>query len=243
MIKVQNVQNAQEGVSAVKKFLYETCDNNTVLFLSGGITPQALYEQLAIEEKLTIGAAGMVDERFGKKYHEGSNERMIKDSGLLQYLETFPAPFFPILQNGLSREKTAEKYNETVRFLLSEFSKSIAILGIGKDGHTAGLPAGIQNSVLRENSGSSKLRIKNDRLVAGFDDFPGPQKERITMTFEGLSKLDWLFVLAFGEEKKEALVKTFQKSPPAGGELEIPARFYTRVEIAPKTLLITDQKV
>ena len=64
-------------------------------------------------------------------------------------------------------------------------------------------------------------------------------KERITMTFLGLSMLDVFIVLVFGEDKKDALEKVFTEGP----EEEVPGRFFKRPEIAKRTLLITDQKV
>jgi len=64
-------------------------------------------------------------------------------------------------------------------------------------------------------------------------------KERITMTFLGLSMLDILIVLVFGNEKQNALKLLFSE----GSEEEIPSRFYQRPDIAKKTLLITDQQL
>lgn len=230
MIKTHRVTTAEEGIKVAKKILYQSSNKKTVLFLSGGKTPKNLYEQLAREKKLKIGAVGMVDERYGKKYHENSNEFMVKESGFLQYLESKAVPFFPILKEGLDRKETAKKYEESVRFLLSEFSQSIAILGMGSDGHTAGIPSRINDE---------QLTMNNSSLATEFDDFPSPQRERITLTFEGLSKIDFLILMVFGEDKKEALEKMMQE----GSETEIPARFFMRPKIAPKTLLITDQKI
>ena len=108
----------------------------------------------------------------------------------------------------------------------------MAILGVGSDGHIAGLPVGrIQNS---------ELRIKNATdLVTSFSNFPGPQKERITLTFLGLSKFDQIIVLVFGKDKQKALEQMLK----TGSVTQIPSRFLTQKEITQKVTLITDQVV
>jgi 6-phosphogluconolactonase/glucosamine-6-phosphate isomerase/deaminase len=75
-------------------------------------------------------------------------------------------------------------------------------------------------------------------LVTSFNNFPAEQRERITLTFLGLSKLDQIIVLVFGKDKKKALKLMFQDSSLA----EIPSRFLTQPEITNKVTLITDQE-
>ncbi|OGQ39171.1 MAG: hypothetical protein A2W61_00420 [Deltaproteobacteria bacterium RIFCSPLOWO2_01_44_7] len=101
---------------------------------------------------------------------------------------------------------------------LKSFPKSIAILGVGKDKHTASLLEDWVPSKDEENL-----------LVTQLKDFPGEFKERTTLTLFGLSMIDLLLVLVFGEDKKGVI-----KSPPS---------FFRRENISNKTLLITDQKL
>lgn len=249
---VVNVSNSEEGFTLTKLFFKKLLDRKTVVFLSGGRTPKQLYGEITKEEELIVGAVGLVDERYGPKMWENSNEKMIADTGLLGYLEKKGLPFYPILEtnshsgkqrlyqnpdSGQARmtdlEQTAKDYDETVRFLLNGFPKSIAVLGIGLDGHTAGIP------VTAMSLHSESSRLEETKYVTYFTDFPGEQKERITMTFLGLSMVDILFVLVFGKDKKTALRQMFM----SGSEEEIPSRFFKRPDIAKKTLLITDQKV
>ena len=128
-------------------------------------------------------------------------------------------------------DQTAKDYDETVRYLLNYFPKSIFLAGIGGDGHTVGIPAipHIAEKILEDRS----------ELVASYDARDGFYNERVTITFAGLAKMDQILISAFGEEKKEALNKMFKVGPIS----EIPARFYKEVEIAPKAILITDQMV
>src|SRR5260221_7552829 len=92
------VQNPLEGLTKAKEILQKEVDKKTVLFLSGGRTPKELYEKLATQQKLLPGAVGLIDERYGPKSHENSNETMMEKSGFLGYLQQQHIPFYPILQ-------------------------------------------------------------------------------------------------------------------------------------------------
>ncbi|MGA2911839.1 MAG: 6-phosphogluconolactonase [Candidatus Levyibacteriota bacterium] len=229
-MNIIKVKNPQEGVEVCKKLLYEKVSRNSVLFLSGGSTPKTLYQSLAQERKLKAGAVALIDERFGEKLHENSNEKMIRDTGLIQYLLKQNVRFYPVLENK-SFEETTKDYDETVRYLFNYFPKSVGILGVGVDGHTAGLPAGMTNDQF-------SISNKTD-LVTSFNDFPAAQKQRITLTFLGLSKLDEIIVLVFGKDKKKALRLMFKP----GSVTQIPSRFLTQPKITEKVTLITDQDI
>lgn len=240
-ITVATVANLHEGFILTEEILYGILDNKTVLYLSGGSTPKELYKKLAAEEKLSVGAVGMVDERFGPKLHNISNEKMLQETGLLRYLQMRDIRFYPILQNKTCQE-TAKNYDEKLRILNATYQKSVAVLGLGADGHTAGI-APLRQGFLGQAGSEFKNPLFDDErkylLASEFDDQKGPFKERVTMTFWGLSMLDVLIVLVFGSAKQNALEQMFE----SGSEKEIPARFFKRPEIAKKTLLITDQRV
>ena len=228
-VDIRIVSSEESGIELAKTTLYEKCAKDTVLFLSGGETPKPLYKVLATEQRLKVGAVAMVDDRYS--FHQQySNEIMIKASGFLDFLDQQNSAFYPILEFGFSREKTATQYEDTVSFLLNHFPKNIAIMGIGEDGHTAGIPVGVP---------SSEMQIKNENYVAEFNSFLKEPKERVTLTFRALSMIDLLIVLAFGENKKAALERVFTSKD----EAETPACFYNRPEVSKKTLLITDQKI
>jgi len=232
-ITVANFADSEAGVDLAKSVLYEIVDRKTVLYLSGG-SLKGLYEKLAREEIIKPGAVGQVDERFGEPMHPNSNQLMLRESGLLRYLQILDIPFYPVLNPGKSREELAIDYDEKVRSLHATYQKSIGILGIGPDGHTSSI---IPN---RENFKNPWFgKSQNHLLVSEFNDQKSTYKERVGMTFLGLSMLDMLLILAFGENKKVPLEKMFED----GSEEEIPARFFMRSEISKKTLLITDQRV
>ncbi len=220
------------GFDLAEAMLARIVDRKSVLYLSGGKTPKRLYTQIAKKEQIIPGAVGLIDERYGGRFHSNSNEKMIRETGLLRYFEILDIPFFPILHQEKSREETALAYDEKYRSLLSTFSKHVGILGIGEDGHTAGIPS--LNSNLK--SQISKIHSANN-FVTEYNYMKVKYGERVTMTFAGLSMLDVLLVLVFGSAKRNVLKMVFSE----GSEEEVPGRFYKRPEIAKKTILITDQ--
>jgi 6-phosphogluconolactonase/glucosamine-6-phosphate isomerase/deaminase len=228
------VNSEEQGILLASSILYALVDEKTVVYLSGGRTPKHFYELVAREEKLLSAVVGLIDERYGKSGHENSNERMIAATGLLRYLQMRDIRFYPILSVDKDREATANTYDGSVRAFHTMFPKSLGVLGIGLDGHTAGIPA--QSATV--NVKNTKV-YEGDDFVSSYNDTSGHYGERVTMTFLGLTMLDVLLVLVFGEDKKHALEMVFSE----GSEKSVPGRFYKRPEIAKKTILITDQQL
>lgn len=231
-ITVAKVTDAHAGFELTKRILYEFVDKKTVLYLSGG-SLKSLYELLAKEGQIIPGAVGIVDERYGEKFHNNSNEKMIRETQFLRYLQARDIAFYPILQNK-SREATAEAYDATFRELTARFAQSVGLLGIGPDGHTS--------SIIPNRPDFYNPWFDGERkhlMVSEFDDPNSHYKERVGMTFLALSMLDVLIVPAFGSAKQNMFELIFRDGP----EQEIPARFFKRPEIAIKTLFITDQNV
>ncbi len=242
-INIAQVSTMYDGFRTARELLYDLVDKTTVLYLSGGRTPKDLYENLANDKKIMSGAVALIDERYGIKGHNTSNEKMIEESGLLPYFRENGVPFYPILQeNQLGLQETADNYDMTLRYLFAGFQKRVGILGIGLDGHTAGIAGNRQNSAEFSVQDFHNRMFDDDQknmLASSYADLQGMFKERVSMTFLGLSMIDIFIVLVFGEDKKDALTKVFSE----GSEEEIPGRFFKRPEIARRTLLITDQKV
>ena len=120
-------EGEKPGSDVAKKLLYEITGPDTILFLSGGKTPSNLYSELGKEQILKIGAAAMVDERYGKPMHANSNELMVERSGLPDYFKRAKIPFYRILERTENIENTALLYDDKVKYLLSSFSNSVAI--------------------------------------------------------------------------------------------------------------------
>jgi len=228
------VKDIKAGVAKAKAAIANEIDSKTILFLSGGSTPKPLYEELARDGIIHPAGVGMIDERYGEPMHENSNELMIQNTGLLNHFDKKNIPFYSMLHKEYDREQDARYYDQKARDLFFHFPKSVAILGIGKDGHTAGIAP---NRTHFENPIFDKER--EHLYVSEFDDPTGPFGQRITMTFAGLSLIDFLLVFVFGKDKQKAIQKAFTP----GYMKDCPARFFQQHDIAAKTLFITDQKL
>lgn len=239
-ISVVTVSSEEEGKELALEVLDKTIDRSSVLYLSGGRTPKSLYQTIAKTGNIKAGTVSLVDERYGKSYHENSNELMLKETGILDYFEKNSVPFFKILE-GKSRQKTTEDYDQKLREFFVRYKKHAAILGVGLDGHTAGIPS--DPGVWQEFDLATRMKTE---MAIDYDDHGKFYNERISMSFLALSRMDLLLVLVFGQDKRRALEWMFAPTESGfadGSEDEVPARFLKRPEIASKTILLTDQTI
>lgn len=108
--------------------------------LSGGSTPKAIYQRLALRKKdLDWSKVWLFwsDERSVASTHPESNYRMAMDSGLGQ----LPIPASQILRMRAETdiEQNAADYEHWIRHHLGKNLFDLVMLGLGEDGHTASL--------------------------------------------------------------------------------------------------------
>lgn len=219
-VKTIQCNDKNEASKKALEIILKHVDQSTLLLLSGGTSPDLLYQLIAQDKSLKPGAVAMVDERYGLPMHVNSNEKMISDTGLLDYLSNEGVPVYRILKEG-DMEGMAGQYEQIIRELFARFSKKVAIMGIGSDGHTAGI--------------KPDLDYDHTRLVVSYDDKEGYFGKRITLTFEALKQIDQFIVLIFGRNKKEAFQKMFIEKD----RKIIPAAFY--LEYSSKIFLLIDK--
>ncbi len=195
--------------------LYHNIRQKTLFLLSGGSTVN-IYKDITkfIDESgldFPFLAFAQVDERyFGKiskskfqisnkfqnpnfKFQkEDINAYQIEKTGLWELCKKKGIPYYLISQAG-SLQESAEGYNKILEKLFQEYNYKIAILGIGEDGHTAGLLPGYQ-----------KL-WDIDKLVAGYEN-DGEFKRRISMTPEAFKQVDQAIVVASGTRKRKVIM-------------------------------------
>lgn len=230
VIEAQTPQKANESIS---EMLGKYSDFKTALFFSGGNTPKKLYEHFADKQSLKVGAVGQIDERFGERNHRHSNELMIAGTGLIEYFESQNVRFYPMLESSKEIEETAKDYDEALRFIFKYFPKSVGILGIGEDGHTAGIPS---------NPDIVHKMTENKSSLVSYYELEDYGK-RITMNFQALSMLDLIIILVLGQKKRKILHSMFKVSNLEEEIEKFPAKFYLRPEIAKKVILVTDQVI
>jgi 6-phosphogluconolactonase/glucosamine-6-phosphate isomerase/deaminase len=134
-----------------------------------------------------------IDERYGPVGHANSNWQQLLDAGFV----CDGAVYRPIL-HGMSFAETVSSYMETLQDALNNCQLRIGLLGIGPDGHTAGMLPG------------SSAANETAQLVAGYQ---GPDYTRITMTAPAIARLDLAVAFASGEAKRATLGKLQTEVP------------------------------
>ncbi len=157
------------------------------LFVSGGSAlpiEAQIIKQLSCHIKFSKLTILPVDERFGDSGHSDSNI-----AGLQKLLPKSIKPQ-DILKYG-TIEKSTAKLAELFEKHSAPASQSIAILGIGPDGHIAGILPG-------------SPAANSAKLAANYDSKP---YQRITLTEKAILRFDDIFLCAFGPNKQSILEK------------------------------------
>jgi 6-phosphogluconolactonase/glucosamine-6-phosphate isomerase/deaminase len=187
-----------EAVAAVAgRLIQELKTGKFVLWLiSGGSQiPSNTEIMRQIPDKLSQKLSIMpVDERYGPPGHADSNWAQLMQSGF----QPKQAKLLPVLEAKLDFAATAERFNNLAGQAFADNQIVIGQLGLGADGHTAGiLPA-------------SPACDDQTNLVAYYE---APPFKRLTLTFAALRKINVAYVLAFGENKLGALQNLKQNLP------------------------------
>jgi len=125
------------------------------------------------------------DERFGPVGHPGSNYQQYSNAGVLD----LGLDFTPVL-SGKSIDETTQEYNASLKKLFRSNDHMLAFLGMGSDGHIAGILP-------------TSPAITSQELATNYD---GVDYSRITATFKALERADSIIVGAFGDSKREAII-------------------------------------
>lgn len=183
-------QAASGGVEGLGSRLQQelTAGKRVLWLIAGGSNiPLTVAIMAALPDELTAELTIMpADERFGLPGHPDSNAHQLLEAGFQPKL----ARFIPIL-TGDGLHATATQYNTAAAEALAG-AAVIAQLGMGADGHIAGI---LPHSAACEVT---------DRLVTAYE---GPDYTRLTFTFPGLRRIDTAYVFAYGSNKREALVR------------------------------------
>lgn len=177
-----------EELSAKKRVLW---------LLSGGsniaIEVAALRELPSrLRPNLTIMLS---DERFGPYGHKDSNLQQLSDAGF----DAHGAKVIPVLvPESLPLETTITHYEDNIRQALATTDVCIAQLGMGSDGHIAGILPG-----------SPAIHAKS--LVTRYTT---ESFDRITLTLQALQQVTATYVFAFGPDKRAQLVRLRDASLP-----------------------------
>lgn len=186
--RLADIEQAQKDLGA--RLIKELQKGMNVLWLlSGGsnIPPSvAIMDSIPNEltSKLTIM---LIHERFGRPGHPDSNWQQFKQHGF----NPKNATLIEVLLGNATFEETIQHYNNITAEAFSDNDILIAQLGMGPDGHIAGI---LPHSPAAQTT----------RLVVGYDKEP---YQRLTLTLSAMEMMDAIYVLAYGKQKQAALHK------------------------------------
>lgn len=163
----------------------------TVLWLTSGGSNVRLQTDIMdllrseIGDRLTDLTILPVDERFGLSGHADSNHRSMKEAGF----DPGAARWLDVLEENTDFDTTIKMYNQSVSREL-ESNYVVATLGLGADGHTAGILP-------------SSPAIDSKDLVCGYQ----ANYQRMTLTPLALREISVAFVIVSDESKKPVVDK------------------------------------
>ena len=171
--------------------------------LSGGSTPQAIFQRLFSEHLFKAIDWSQVlffwsDERAVPPTHPDSNFRMAMDAGL----KNLPIPQTHIFRMQAEREieKNAQAYQTHIENALHPRGRfDLVMLGVGEDGHTASLfPK------------TKALEEKTALVVA--NQVPQKNTYRMTLTYPCIHRAKQIVIYAFGQSKASIVKKIFTEN-------------------------------
>jgi 6-phosphogluconolactonase len=160
------------------------------LGLAGGSTPRLVHRELA-GRQIDWGSVTtwITDARWVHAAHGDANQRMVRETLVTDTGVRFLAP-------DTSLETPAESAKAFTTTLLDagvmDAPRSIIMLGMGADGHTASL-----------FPGTRALKSKGERYVANH--VPHHEAWRLTATFDLIATADLVLFLVVGENKADAI--------------------------------------
>lgn len=196
-INFRRTSSAERAAQKLAQIIQERLDKKQrVLWLvsggSAGDVAVGASKLLADHPNLNYLYISLVDERYGPPRHDDSNWEHLAKKGF-NFSGTH---IYPVL-NGKALEKTVSDFNSYILKIFDTADFKIALLGIGTDGHTAGI---LPHSPV----------ISSRQYVSSYkaSDFT-----RITLTPKALVIFDEVFVFAIGEQKHQALLNLKKNLP------------------------------
>ena len=140
-----------------------------------------LAESATNLEKLQVSLS---DERYGPVGHSDSNWQQLVEAGL-----ALPGARLQPVLKGLSLPETTKAYDQSLANDFANADYRIGLLGIGEDGHIAGIKPG-------------SPAIHTNAMAVGYkwNDYI-----RLSMSAAAISRLDEVVVYAAGEAKRQVL--------------------------------------
>lgn len=210
ILKAKNEIDATETAGeSINEFLRDNTRLPILFLMSGGSALKILdfIDENLLNENLTVT---VLDERFTPNENDNNFAQIEKTAFFelavnaeVNFIGTLPRPSETLTQMANRLEHSLKTW-----VLENPNGKIIAILGMGEDGHTAGIFADADLH-------SFQQKFCGEKWVVGYDNLGQKlPKERITTTFTFFEKIDLGILFVCGEKKKAALEQVYKKQEP-----------------------------
>jgi 6-phosphogluconolactonase len=167
-------------------------NNGCNVLLSGGSTPEPIYELFAKNENLVSKVQwGLVDERFIETTSDYSNEKMIRRALGNQ------ARVVGMVSDDINYENNLLEVNKCYKSFVDK--TEISILGMGGDGHVASLFPGDESS--------EKVLDSNEKAIFNTT-APSFPERRVTCSFQMIVESKSIYLIITGKSKKDVLLNS-----------------------------------
>jgi 6-phosphogluconolactonase/glucosamine-6-phosphate isomerase/deaminase len=156
----------------------------------------------------------LTDERYGPVGHPDSNWRQLAEKGF----DVKGVTLYPVL-NGDDLKTTAQNYAKLLDRLVEQADYSLALAGMGADGHILGIKPG-------------SPAVSSDNEVVGYR---AKDYQRLSVTLPLLKKLDEVIIYAVGEDKHRQFGRLSDDIPYS----EQPAQMLKALK---KVIILNDSK-
>ena len=209
-VKLETIAEFEQAATIfIGEHLNDATQGNqpTTLFLSGGSTPGPIYHSLAGQNLNWHNIVmAQVDERWVSLRSPGSNAALIKRTLLKN--QTLSAEFVRMK----SRHKSAQKAQDLIeaRYRALPWNNSLAVLGMGLDGHVCSWFAGAEGTPQAMDPGNPDFV---QAIMAKRSDVTGVYLERMTLTLTALKQCESILLLIKGKKKKALLSRAIKDRP------------------------------
>lgn len=222
-------------------------DNGVNIFLSGGSWVD-LYEDIfsrLLEHDLDFSDLGIyqVDERYdADRFHKDSNQRIILNNVPTLKKLVDKGSKLRFIMNDESLSKTVQRYSILVKEALDGNDINVSLLGIGEDGHLAGIkPSSSVISADDQETHDENIQtnytnmLRSKKYVCNYD--AEDYNNRITLNFKALESFNKTIVYVSGNHKKKALEKIYENDRHL---INNPVQI---LNLIPNTQIFTDVKI
>ncbi len=208
---VENIELFQEltpsqAINYIYYVLTQLLGKRTAVFVSYSEHVLKLLNLIASYETLEPYSIAMADEVLGEPFHIESVESKYRDSGLMDIFGKRGVPFFRILSRAPSLEGASRAYATRVADVLESSEHAHAFLDIQADGSLGGIK-------FPESDGEILNKHHLDYVV-GYEGDDG--REYITISLGALSRMNTLWLFAFGEDASGHIKKLIKARSSKG---------------------------